>query len=89
MSNAVCSNSIFSVAAGSARIAELVEVFPLRKSATQTVGKVWGIVYFLEQLGVSEVMILWVYRIIDGEQASVENNGLSLIKNLCGGEEKV
>lgn len=29
-----------SVAAGSARIAELVKVFPLHKSSTQTVGKV-------------------------------------------------
>lgn len=60
MSNAVCSDSIFSVAAGSARIAELVvcKVFPLHKSSTQTVGKVWGIVYFLEQLGVLEVMMV-------------------------------
>lgn len=45
--------------------------------------------YFLEQLGVLEVMMVWVYRITDVEEALEENNGLSLIQNLCGGEEQV
>lgn len=40
MSNAVCSDSIFPVAAGSARTAELVEVFLLHKSSPHTVGEV-------------------------------------------------
>lgn len=88
MSNVVCSDCVFSVAAGSARIAELVEVFPLHKGSAHTVGKVWRIVCFLEELSVFQVMIVWVYRIIDGDEVLEESNGLSLIKNLCGGEEK-
>lgn len=42
-----------------------------------TVGKVWGIVSFLEQLSVFEVMVVWVYRIVAGEEALEQNNGPS------------
>lgn len=45
--------------------------------------------YFLEEVSVLKVMIVWVYRISDAEEALEESYGLSLIKTLCKGEEKV
>lgn len=82
MSNAVCSDSIYSVAAGSGRSAEWVEVFPLHLQKLHSgCSWVWGMVYILEHLCVLKATIAWVYRIIDGEEALEENNDLGLIKN--------